>query len=327
MPILGAIASSILKIITDNFNRTTSGGLGTSSSGAVWNGLRGVWFANGSQAQSNDSASTYPVASVSFRSNATVSADVSGGVGLSYWIADSNNYWASYPNYIQNSSTVTTCTGSTVSCTDTTNTCNPGGCGTVSSSSSTTCTGATVSCTDTTNTCNPGGCGSISSSGVTTYTCPDPGYPYLCPGATCNELDNCGGASIPATASGTTYTRTQNTNVTTYTRSQNTNVTTTIYTYDTQIKVISSVSGSIVTDSTTTLVSAASSLSPVGSLKVVTSGNQITTTAYSGTNLTSPLGSPIVRTPSSPNTGNSVGIIKAPSTYLQGSTLDTFSAS
>ncbi len=327
MPILGILASSLLRVITDNFNRTTSGGLGTSSSGAVWNGLRGVWFANGTQAVSNDTASTYPIASVSFRSNATVSSDVSGGVGVSYWITDSSNWWASYPNYVQNSSTVTTCTGSTVSCTDTTNTCSPGGCGTVSSSSAVTCTGATVSCTDTTNTCSPGGCGTITSSGVTSYSCPNPAYPYLCPGQTCNELPGCNGASISATPGTTTYTRTQNTNVTTYTRTQNTNVTSTVYTYDTQIKVVSSVSGTVATQSTTTLVSGAGSLSTVGSLKAVTSGNQITTTAYSGTNLTSQLGSPIVSTPSSPSTGTSVGIIKAPSTYSQGTTLDTFSAS
>jgi hypothetical protein len=207
----------------------------------------------------------------------------------------------------------------------------------VSSSSATTCTGATVSCTDSSNTCSPGGCGTVSVSEVFNFTCPNPGYPYACPGQTCNELPDCQGASISATYSGSTYTRTQNTNVTTYTRTQNTNVTTytrtqnttvtsTTYSYDTQIKVISSVSGSVVTASTTTLVSGAGSLSPVGSLKVVTSGNSATITAYSSAGLVSQLGSPITYSPGSPNTGHWVGIIKAPSTYSQGSTLDNFSA-
>lgn len=102
--------------------------------------------------------------------------------------------------------------------------------------------------------------------------------------------------------------------------------TTTSYTYDTRIVVISSVSGSVVTDSTTTLVSAAGSLSPINSLKVVTVGNQITATGYSTAGLVSALGSPVVRTPTSPTMGTNVGIIVAPTTYNQGATLDNFSA-
>jgi len=82
----------------------------------------------------------------------------------------------------------------------------------------------------------------------------------------------------------------------------------------------------VVTASTTTLVSGAGSLSSVGSLKVVTSGNSATITAYSSTGLVSQLGSPITYSPGSPNTGPWVGIVKAPSTYNQGSTIDNFSA-
>ena len=431
-----------LKNISDLFTRT-AGSLGISTSGHTWTALRGTWTTNGTQATSSDSASTYPIGSIPFQANITTSADVSGGVGLAFWTTDANNWWASYPTYIQNtintcntgyvsntsnppsgsccsgvnsvagSSTCngtyvsntsnppsgsccsgvgsaagstncdadyrtltspafcggyttnpggTTCTGSTVSCTDSSNTCSPGGCGTVSSSGGTTCTGSTVQCVDTSNTCSPGGCGTISSSQVTSFSCPNPAYPYLCPGQTCNELPGCGGASISATAGTTTYTRTQNTDVTSYTRTQATNVTTSTtysgyiatstspttyncytsyttgpttyncytsttasYTYDTRIVVVSSVSGSVVTDSTTTLVSGAGSLSPVNSLKVATSGDQITTTAYSSAGLVSQLGSPVVRTPTTPTKGPSVGIIKGPSTYNQGSTIDNYS--
>lgn len=67
MPILGIIASSIQKAFSsfsDNFNRITSGALGTSSSGGLWQALRGTWFANSSSAQSDDLASTYPISMI-----------------------------------------------------------------------------------------------------------------------------------------------------------------------------------------------------------------------------------------------------------------------
>lgn len=318
---------NMVTAITDTFTRTTSGSLGTSDSGTLWNALRGVWSANGSQATSSDTASTYPIASATFAADATLSEDVSGGTGLAFWITDANNWWAAYPTYIQNSSTSSTCTGGTVSCSDSSNTCTPsGGCGTVSSNGGvTTCTGPTVFCTDSTNTCAPGGCGTPSVSFVNSYYCPNSSYPYLYQ-ANCYEISPHSGASIPGTVSSTSYTRTQSTNVTTYTRTSSSPVSSTTYTYDTQVVVVSSVSGTITTQYTSTLVSGAGSLSTVGSLKVVTSGNQITTRAYTGTGLTTQLGSDIINTPASPLMGTSVGIIKAPSTYSQGTTLDNFSA-
>lgn len=77
MPILGIIASSIQKAFaafSDNFNRTTSGALGTSSSGGLWQALRGTWFANSSSAQSDDAANTYPISIIS---SATDSVNIS----------------------------------------------------------------------------------------------------------------------------------------------------------------------------------------------------------------------------------------------------------
>ena len=67
MPILGIIAASIQKAFSsfsDTFNRTTTGSLGTSSSGGLWASLRGTWFANGSSAQSDDLANTYPISTI-----------------------------------------------------------------------------------------------------------------------------------------------------------------------------------------------------------------------------------------------------------------------
>jgi len=83
MPILGIIASSVQKayrFFSDNFNRTTSGSLGTSSSAGLWKSLRGTWFANGSSATSNDAANTYPIATVDMSSE-TVISSISTGEG------------------------------------------------------------------------------------------------------------------------------------------------------------------------------------------------------------------------------------------------------
>ena len=62
MRILGIIASGVLKKITDTFTRTVSGSLGTANTGQVWTALRGTWFANGSVAQSSNTATDYAIA-------------------------------------------------------------------------------------------------------------------------------------------------------------------------------------------------------------------------------------------------------------------------
>jgi hypothetical protein len=62
-------------------------------------------------------------------------------------------------------------------------------------------------------------------------------------------------------------------------------------------------------------------------MDVNTSGDTITVKGYSGTGQTTQLGSTITRTPVSPVKGTGVGIIKAPTTEVQGSTLDNYSAS
>jgi hypothetical protein len=106
--------------LVDLFGRTTSGSLG-----GFWSALRGTWYANGSQAQSDDAAGNYPLAVASLSSNnMTVSATVGGGGGVGFWVSDANNWWAaaytnsssSYScncqtctNFCCNSCTVTDC--------------------------------------------------------------------------------------------------------------------------------------------------------------------------------------------------------------------------
>ena len=114
------IMQSAKTALVDAFTRTTSGSLGS-----FWTNVRGTWFANGSQAQSNDAASNYSLASATLSSNnMSVSASVGGGGGVAFWVSDANNWWAasytntssSYqcncgtcPTYSCNSCTVTSC--------------------------------------------------------------------------------------------------------------------------------------------------------------------------------------------------------------------------
>jgi hypothetical protein len=96
-------------------------------------------------------------------------------------------------------------------------------------------------------------------------------------------------------------------------------------TYYTDLVIVSSVSGSVVSQSATRLATNTNTnYTTVGSVMVSTVGNQITAKAYASAGLTSQLGSNIVITPTSPTKGTSVGIIKAPSSGSQGSTVDNF---
>ena len=87
--------SSVKRVVTDAFTRTTSGTLGTADSGATWISWRGTWFGNGTQAQSNDAASGYSIAAVDVGQNVTVSAAVSEGTGVVVWLSDAGSWWSS----------------------------------------------------------------------------------------------------------------------------------------------------------------------------------------------------------------------------------------
>lgn len=123
-PILASFAAASAKAygfmqsgkasLIDLFARSTSGSLG-----GFWTNVRGTWFANGSQAQSNDAASNYSLASAPVSSNdMTVSALVGGGGGVGFWVSDANNWWAaaytntssSYSCNCQTCSQANTCT-------------------------------------------------------------------------------------------------------------------------------------------------------------------------------------------------------------------------
>lgn len=93
---------------SDNFNRTTSLLLGnTSGSGQAWTTRRGTWYANGSQAQSDDATSTVAMASVgTTSSNVTVSADVTAGTGIAWYVSSANSWWGAVPYYTSSTASV-----------------------------------------------------------------------------------------------------------------------------------------------------------------------------------------------------------------------------
>ena len=101
---------------TDNFNRSTSGNLGsTSNKATVWTNVRGTWTANGSQATSGDSVATNAIATVTGAttniSNLQVDTLGTGGVGPAFWVTDANSWWAATTSYSTSSGTSSACNG------------------------------------------------------------------------------------------------------------------------------------------------------------------------------------------------------------------------
>ena len=276
MRVLGIVASSILKRITDTFNRTTSGSLGTTSSGAVWEAIRGVWFSNGSQAQSDGTASDYPIAAVNLgQANAITSASISSGTGVAFWVSDANSWWSSTSF---NTRTDTPYSYSFP-------------CGPLISffnfQASYTCNGFSTGSGGKYYASYIGSCDAL-------YNSILPGCSYnvenfSCSGYLSSEQDTCSGGGVNTS-------------------------------YDYYLRLSKSVGGSV------TAVSDVSLGAQPSAIKVTTSGDSITSQAYSNTALTSPLGSAISTTQSSPVKGGKVGIIKAPTSNNQQSTVDDFSA-
>lgn len=265
---LGFLASSVKRIVTDIFNRTTSGSLGTSNTGQIWSNLRGVWYADGTQAKSDTAASSYPIASIDVGSpNAVTSASVTSGTGVAFWLTDSGNWWAS-TSYNTSSSYTYSCNPYTcwyISCNWTC--ANGQGAGaTVVLTQNTPCS---VIAADWCSTLGYGAVTSVSGGGEQ-RTC----------------YDSCTG-----------------------------------YNYYYYLRLSKSVVGTVSNVVSDTLLA-----SMPAAIKVTTSGDTITAQAYSDIALSSPLGSAVSVTPTSPAKSNNVGVIVAPTAHNQQSTVDNFSS-
>jgi len=265
---------------SDNFNRTTTLLLGnTSGSGQSWTTLRGTWYANGSQAQSDDATSTVAMAKIGTTSaNLTVSADVTAGTGIAWYIASSGSWWGAVPYY--SSSVATVCGAS--SATGTSNPPSGSCCGSVSAR----CRYRWVS---------PIGCGTAydwESGYCSGYS---PGYDYLsswCGATGYNQMIQY--YDCPLNGSVTTYSS--------YIRAYN--------------------NAGVSSDNSVT--SNTSSFTNINSMKAVSSSGSVVVSAYSGSGLSSQLGSSFTFNGSAVA---SFGIMKGNGGSQQGSVVDNFSVS
>lgn len=178
-------------------------------------------------------------------------------------------------------------------------------------------------------------CYTTSSQGATTYSCNTPQGTSSCSGSAsctgynCYSGGACGGLSQNLIGTGSSCSGGQSTcsgaGCTPSNCCSGVSYSGGDTTYYTDLVIVSSVSGTVVSQSATRLATNTNTTyTTVGSLIVSTVGNQITAKAYASAGLTTQLGSNIVITPTSPTKGTSVGIIKAPSTGSQGSTVDNF---
>jgi len=201
---------STIRNVTDNFNRTVSGGIGTMSSGFIYSGgsTFPAWSVNGSAAVSSatptaiSGPNTWGLRSIEMggKTNITMSVSIpgnAGGVGLAFWVTGNSNWWSAICYQAPETVTSYECTGALQ-----TSTTNPGNEG----------SGAGDICNKTTfNTfeCNQAGSsGSSYPSNVgtgpgqvcnvvetTSYACnsavfsstTDPGFQSLGPGGICNK--------------------------------------------------------------------------------------------------------------------------------------------
>ena len=388
-----------LAAIKDSFGRTTSGSLGNADTSQAWTNRTGTWYANGSTAQSDTAASSYPVASVTFPSNdVTVSATVSGGTGPAVWVSSSGDWYAAILYWTQVNSTYScncSCNGhyesysypvyySCASCAYCGSYESGGSSYPATANTTQTQTGWSYSYSAVLERSCPGGgtlvstrcyscntypylslsgtnCYSIenyysyvsatSVSSTSTYTCPnggETGHPgnyscytptyststtYSCPSGgtlsgttciiagttTCYSCQNqtCG---VNYFASGSTYVSGgAYPNCDAYGASCQTCGTLSNSYY---LRILKSVNGTV-----TSPAADISLPSQPAAIKMTTSGNVITYQAYADTSLTSAIGSQGSITETSPTKIQNYGIIKAPTAYGQGSTVDNFQVS
>ena len=289
--------------ITDNFNRSTSGTLGTSSSGANWSTLSGTWYANGGQAQSDTAASSYPLATVGWGApSTTASASVVSGTGVAFWVSDAGSWWAavSYNNSSSYSYSCNpySCNCVSCNCSPQSYACNPYPCNPYQCNCNTTCTTCPSGYTYNGSAYFPGYCAkgpytngypaAIASPSCTTTcsTCYDTCY-QTCTQTVCGTCCS----TCYQTCSGTSY--------------------------NYYLRLLNSVSGTV-----SVATGDVSLGSQAAAIWVNTNGDVITAKAYSDTAMTSQLGSDLVYTATSPTKGPAAGVIKAPSDYNQGSTVD-----
>jgi len=192
------LLSAYIGDITDNFNRTTSSGLGTSSSGYIYSSyanLTSSWSTNGARAvnstsvSSGGAASSHPLKTIETGDpNKNYSVDLpdgKGGGGVAFWTTSANSWYAvtSYYDYDSTTTTQVSCTG-TETCTGL-NCCSGVTFGSLTGQRCSSCPAATI-----------------------TYPCGQNGVTYTCSGFNCctNNLGSLAGDYCNCTNSNTSST-------------------------------------------------------------------------------------------------------------------------
>lgn len=291
----GGYAKNALVRIYDLFNRVTSGGLGTTTSGSVWHAIVGIWTSNSGVAETASSPSTYPMATVVYQPNAILTLqNVSPGSGLCFWQTDTGDWWGAVASAIE----VEVQTGteeSYSSCCSGSNTCVYNACCSLYiigyTGSGVGCPGTYEGCAFTSNTYG-------FNSGCTFECCTA--------NSCCSGSNTCVGGDCVSTPVYTNY-------------------------YNFVLQILQSVASavSVIASSILASLPVSGGGNGIQSVAVSTSGESVTATGYSDTDMADSLGSLNVSAGSVP-TGTGVGImltaVDSSASAIQGSTVGPFTA-
>lgn len=272
----GLYVLAALATVIDTFNRSDNATDLGSISGQKWKIWRGVWGISGNKAVSSTTASTYPLATLTF-TKTDVTVSISGqdpGMGAAFWVTDAENWYATIYVQVESCQTCNNC-----------NSWNASNCNQFSGGNPATYTCLAWTCnaytcnawTCTTSTCNSWFCNS-----GTTATW----NPIFCSGFYNNP--NCN-AFFAYTCNCVT---------------------------EHKINILSFIAGSISTLATYLYNSA------IQSFKSIKSGNSVTVSAYSDTSWGTQIGSSNNYSITTPVKTRQHGIIKSPSSFGQGNSIN-----
>jgi hypothetical protein len=329
-------------IIRDTFDRTNASSLGvTSNQVATWTATTGSWSIASNRASTATAASSYPLATVeavSGLSNVDVRVDIPTGTGpgVAFWVTNTNNWWAAVTS-ATSTSTYSCPSGGTVSgttCNTTTTTFSPAvttndGVYTAEYYTYEPSLLYTYDGYETTGI--PCGSGCASGSYCINNQCQIPTELYACAGGatyvlvsgtpTCRVLNastcTTGGSDPCRTTTAYPTCPNSGTRSGDYCTAASTYAATETVTVANSTRIIKNTSGTVSTLATYSHSAA------VRSIKVVTSNNDITVSAYSAAEQELLLNSNTY-TATSPTTTALAGIIVAPSSSGQTAVLDNF---
>jgi hypothetical protein len=337
--------SSVRKRLKDTFNRVDQTGLGAASDGSLWTQVRGAFNIVGSAASGGDN--NYPIAAVKMPySNVNIELQsISQGGSAALWVSDSGNWWAVGVDTVKQEvcQTCYTCNAYSSNCNGTMNasncisgtyypsTCNGNisyvgsncasyySCGTTNYYT-TNCLGSYYFCYTYCGAANAryGYCNSYVTNCATNYYYYSCTYSTYVPGSCCGSYNAayyvCNGSYNSAyfVCNGGYNASNCNGNMNMTCISESPYSCNCSFIYPKYVRLIKSVASTISEVSSWALASAANSL------RVKTSGTQLTIQAYSDQNLVTQIGSDIVYSPSNVTIETMFGISVKPSNHDQG---------